>query len=539
MVALIGDDAGMLWLSTHKGLCRFNPVTKEVRVFDEKDGLQSKEFTKACASGPNGELVVGCTNGFQTFQPARLRNNPYTPPVYIDRVTVLDLVYTFPRAPLTLSYQENVISFDFVALNFVAPEKNQYAYQLAGVNADWVYCGAQRTATYSFLDPGTYVFRVKAANNDGVWNEKGTALQLIILPPWWRTWWAYGLYGLLAIGSIWGFVWYRSRALRQENQVLRQKVAQRTRQVLEQSDEIKVQRDNLAQTLTNLEATQTQLIQAEKMASLGELTAGIAHEIQNPLNFVNNFSEVSSELLEELKEGPLARLPDADKEQANEILTDLTQNLQKINRHGQRASSIVNGMLEHSRSNGGEKRPTNLNKLVDEALRLAYHGMRAKDNEGSTGTASAAPPERLRFNCTLVTHFDPNLSPVLVVPQDMSRVFLNLFTNAFYALNQQGAGRRNPEETYQPTVTVSTQQVHDKVEISVHDNGIGMPEDVQKKIFQPFFTTKPPGQGTGLGLSLSYDIVTKGHAGELTVHSQEGEGAEFIVRIPLNRRADP
>jgi len=266
----------------------------------------------------------------------------------------------------------------------------------------------------------------------------------------------------------------------------------------------------LENTLADLKTTQAQLIQSEKLASLGELTAGIAHEIQNPLNFVNNFAEVSAEMLDEMHE----ELEKGDTTEAIAIATALKTNLQKINHHGQRASSIVKGMLEHSRASTGVKEPTDLNALADEYLRLAYHGLRAKDDS---------------FNAALETHFDPDLPLVSVIPQDIGRVLLNLINNAFYAVNEKA---KMGIEGYQPTVTVSSSMVGDKVEIRVQDNGKGIPESIKEKIFQPFFTTKPTGQGTGLGLSLAYDIVTKGHGGTLKVQSTENEGTEFIINLP-------
>ena len=284
--------------------------------------------------------------------------------------------------------------------------------------------------------------------------------------------------------------------------------------------------------LTELKITQTQLIQKEKMASLGELTAGIAHEIQNPLNFVTNFSEVSTELVTELEEEH--QKPDRDTNLEAELLGDLKQNLQKITHHGNRASSIVKGMLEHSRTSTGERQSTDLNALCDEYLRLAYQGLRAKDKPGA--------PDR--FNCELVTHLDLGLPQVKVVPQEMGRVLLNLYNNAFYAVEQK---HKTASSDYRPTVTVSTHLIPQHVpegdtslarpiglEIRVRDNGTGMPEPVKAKIFQPFFTTKPTGEGTGLGLSLSYDIITKGHGGTLSVESQAGEGTEFIIRLPTS-----
>lgn len=271
------------------------------------------------------------------------------------------------------------------------------------------------------------------------------------------------------------------------------------------------QKKQIQQTLLDLEATQTQLIQSEKMASLGELTSGIAHEIQNPLNFINNFSEVSVELLAELKEEE----EKGNKEDVIAIADDLTQNLEKIRHHGKRADSIVKGMLEHSRSSAGQKELTDLNKLTDEYLRLSYHGLRAKDKS---------------FNAGLVTHFDENLPKVNMVSQDMGRVLLNLYNNAFYAVTQK---RKTAGPDYNPTVEVTTSRADGMVIISVKDNGPGIPEAVKDKIMQPFFTTKPTGEGTGLGLSLSYDIVVKGHGGKIDLDTREGRYTEFTITLPV------
>ena len=282
--------------------------------------------------------------------------------------------------------------------------------------------------------------------------------------------------------------------------------------VAERTAEITRQKEELEHALVELKSTQTQLIQSEKMASLGELTAGIAHEIQNPLNFVNNFSEVSIELIDELTDEQVK--PDRDLDLESELLTDLKQNLQKISHHGNRASSIVKGMLQHSRASTGQREPTDLNALCDEYLRLAYHGLRAKDKS---------------FNAQFSTDLDASLGKVSMIPQDMGRVLLNLFTNAFYAVQQR---QKQIQGSYQPTVMVSTRCANGQAVITVQDNGTGMPESVQQKIFQPFFTTKPTGEGTGLGLSMAYDIVTKGHSGELSVESTEGEGTKFTITLP-------
>lgn len=268
--------------------------------------------------------------------------------------------------------------------------------------------------------------------------------------------------------------------------------------------------DNLEKSLENLKATQSLLIQAEKMASLGELTAGIAHEIQNPLNFVNNFSELCTDLLSEMKE----ELEKGDAKEAKEIISDITNNLKKIHFHGDRASSIVKGMLDHSRVGSGTKELADINVLCDEYLRLAYHGLRAKDK---------------LFNAAYETLLDNDIPKIYVVPQEIGRVILNLINNAFYAVT-----RKNKEncDNYKPIVLVKTSQTKEEVIISVKDNGVGIPKEIINKIFQPFYTTKPTGQGTGLGLSLSYDII-QAHGGTMGVESEEGQGSEFIVKLPV------
>jgi signal transduction histidine kinase len=252
------------------------------------------------------------------------------------------------------------------------------------------------------------------------------------------------------------------------------------------------------------------------MASLGELTAGIAHEIQNPLNFVNNFSEVNKELLEEL-EGERSKVrSERDEQLEDDIIKDLKENEEKINHHGKRADAIVKGMLQHSRASSGQKEPTDINKLADEYLRLSYHGMRARDKS---------------FNAEIKTDFDESIGKINVVPQDIGRVLLNLINNAFYAVNEKKKSYKLSAMSYEPLVSVETKKLNDKIEIRVSDNGNGIPQNIVDKIFQPFFTTKPTGQGTGLGLSLAYDII-KAHGGEIKVETKGGEGSEFIILLP-------
>jgi signal transduction histidine kinase len=296
---------------------------------------------------------------------------------------------------------------------------------------------------------------------------------------------------VVALLSIAFILWRNNRHKQKANALLQRKNTQ------------------IEQTLSQLRATQAQLIQSEKMASLGELTAGIAHEIQNPLNFVNNFSEVSNELVDEMNE----ELGKGDIEEAKIIAGDIKQNLEKISHHGKRAESIVKGMLQHSQKSAGQKEPTDINKLADEYLHLFYNGLRAKDKD---------------FNVTMNTDFDESIGKINIIPQDIGRVLLNLYNNAFYAVNEKKLLAFN----YEPLVSVSTKKIADKVLISVKDNGNGIPQKKVDKIFQPFFTTKPTGQGTGLGLSLAYDIV-KTHGGELKVETKEGEGSEFIIQLPI------
>ncbi len=310
----------------------------------------------------------------------------------------------------------------------------------------------------------------------------------------------YALFAGLGILFLIAIILYRNNRQKQKANIFLQ----------QQKEEIDIQKNRAEKTLNELKLTQSQLIQSEKMASLGELTAGIAHEIQNPLNFVNNFSEVSNELIDEINEA----IEKGDSEEVKIILNDVRQNLEKINHHGKRADAIVKGMLQHSRTSTGIKEPTDINALCDEYLRLSYHGLRAKDKS---------------FNADFKTDFDNSIGKINIVPQDIGRVLLNLINNAFYAVNER---QKITKEKYQPTVFLSSKKTGDKVILTVKDNGNGIPKKIVDKIFQPFFTTKPTGEGTGLGLSLSYDII-KAHGGEIKVESKEAEGTEFIILLPI------
>ncbi len=303
-----------------------------------------------------------------------------------------------------------------------------------------------------------------------------------------------------------------------EYQMMMERKAELERVVMERTAELVSQKEELEHAINDLRATQAQLVQREKMASLGELTAGIAHEIQNPLNFVNNFSEVSVELSDELQQ-EVTKLSIAEPEKNNlfHVIKDIRSNQEKINFHGKRADSIVKGMLLHSRKSSGQKELTDINMLADEYMQLSYHGLRAKDKS---------------FNATLDKHYDETLGKINVVPQDIGRVFLNLFTNSFYAVTEKKQKKEEAGQPYEPVVSIVTKKLGGQAEIRIRDNGLGMNRDILDKIFQPFFTTKPTGQGTGLGLSISYDIITKIHGGQMNVNTKEGEFAEFILLLP-------
>ena len=398
---------------------------------------------------------------------------------------------------LMLPYDQNSFNFTFTNLDIKGRDKIVYRYTLQGAKESWSDASTKSVSkNYYNIKPGKYTFKVATRGFNGVWS-KPAELSFTIRPPWWQTWWAYCIYGIFFITGV--LIVDRF----QKQRLIRIERGRAQIRELEQAKEIE-------KAYTELKATQSQLIQSEKMASLGELTAGIAHEIQNPLNFVNNFSEVNTELIEEMKQ----EIDKGNLEEVKAIANDIADNEQKISQHGKRADAIVKGMLLHSRSSAGVKEPADVNALADEYLRLSYHGLRAKDKS---------------FNATMKTDFDQSIGPINIIPQDIGRVILNLITNAFYAVTEK---KHQYPEGYEPTVSVSTKMLNGRVEIKVSDNGNGIPQKVLDKIYQPFFTTKPSGQGTGLGLSMSYEIVTKGHDGELKVDTKEGEGTSFTIVLP-------
>jgi signal transduction histidine kinase/streptogramin lyase len=517
---IVEDKAGVLWIISRNGLSKYDPsdslkTGSPFINFTTAEGL-SNNILSRLVEDKEGNLWIPTYGGGVNKMIKDAYSLSQQPPVvslrqlYINEAlpTYLnpqdsniqkikfDSVRLYENYPINakIPSNQNHLGFQYSAMDWHAPTKIKYSYRLLGLDNKWSNPTTETLADYRNLPDGKFVFQVKAIGESGEWS-KSFDYPFSILPPWWKTWWAYTMYLLLFLVALRMFSLWRERKLRAEKEVLQHKVEERT--------------SALRQSLEELKATQKQLIQAEKMASLGELTAGIAHEIQNPLNFVNNFSEVSTELIDEMKD----ELRKGDVQEGLAIADDLQQNLEKINHHGKRADAIVKGMLEHSRAGSGERVPTDINALSDEYLRLAYHGLRAKDKS---------------FNADLQTSFDSSIGLVNIIPQDIGRVVLNLINNALYAVNERS--KRGVAE-YKPMVKVSTEKRVQGLGIRVEDNGDGIPDAIKEKIFQPFFTTKPTGQGTGLGLSLAYDIV-KAHGGALTVESKEGAGTVFIIRIP-------
>jgi ligand-binding sensor domain-containing protein/signal transduction histidine kinase len=534
------DKNGYLWFGTYGGGVNkydgkfLSAGQAGLTHFARKEGLSHNSVRKVLVD-KNGHLWLGTWDGVNKLEKDAYQPSPYPLVVHLRQLYInealpnyrnpldssiediqFDSVQVFENYPIhpRIPFDQNHLGFQFSAIDWSAPTKIKYSFRLLGLDNKWSNPSEKTLADYRNLPHGKFTFQVRAIGESGEWSKSFDYL-FTILPPWWLTWWAYTFYALLFLGALRTFSLWRERNLLKEKEQLKQKVEERT--------------SELKKSLEDLKSTQSQLIQSEKMASLGELTAGIAHEIQNPLNFVNNFSEVSNELIDEMRE----ELAVGNNQLANEIADDIKQNLEKINHHGKRAADIVKGMLQHSRTSSGQKEPTDINALADEYLRLAYHGLRAKDKS---------------FNAEYKTDFDPNLPKINVVPQDIGRVLLNLINNAFYAVDKKAknmtppppkGGIKSDQNEYRPTVTICTTSFIPPlggargVRITVKDNGDGIPAHIVDKIFQPFFTTKPTGQGTGLGLSLSYDIV-KAHGGEIKVQTKEGEGSIFNIQIPIN-----
>jgi ligand-binding sensor domain-containing protein/signal transduction histidine kinase len=542
------DSKGILWIAANSDkapLIRFD--------YDALHRNDKIPKLTICQIKINEEVIA-----FQTLVNDNMQNNPgtsYSNPTYIademltygktlsepERQNLrkkykrlkFDGIRKFYPIPenLVIPHKHNRVTIGFGTNELIRPQLVEYQYMLEGYDKEWSPVVNKTEASFGNIHEGNYTFKVKARytgpsiNGANNWTET-VSYTFKVLPPWHRSLLAYIIYSIIMLTGFWRvYLYYKERILRLE----REKAQKRE---LEHAHEIEIAYHNLEVAHENLKSTQSQLIHSEKLASLGALTAGIAHEIQNPLNFVNNFSEVNSELIDEMNE----EIENGNLEEIKAIAKDIKENEQKIIHHGKRAETIVKGMLLHSRGNSGHKELVDINALADEYLRLSYHGFRAKDKN---------------FNAEYKTDFDPNLPKINVVPQDIGRVLLNLINNAFYAVTAQAplppqGGFKDPNYIHKPMVIVKTSYLppsggmRGACLVSVSDNGPGIPSSIVDKIFQPFFTTKPTGQGTGLGLSLAYDIV-KAHGGELKVETKparagsdgEGEGTEFIIYLPV------
>lgn len=509
VAGIVEDDNNFLWISTDNGLHRINPERNETNKLEKAYGLENTTFSwNAFYKGRDGKLYFGDNSGYYAFNPEEVFLNTDPPQIVFTGFRLSNnIVIPGIDSPLNknlaeageirLRHDQNIFSFDYTVIDYVNPEENQLTYFLENYDKNWQLPNSEQRAYYFNVPPGEYTFHVRGANSYGIWAEK--KISVIISPPWWKSYWAYGIYGILFLLLVFVLDRVQRRRIRT---IERQKAYQRE---LAQAKEIE-------KAYTTLKATQAQLIQSEKMASLGELTAGIAHEIQNPLNFINNFAEVNKELISELNE----ELDAGNLDEVRTIAKDIETNQERINFHGKRADSIVKSMLQHSRSSSGTKEPIDINALCKEYLHLSFHGFRAKDKT---------------FKCDYKLETDDNLPLVNVVPQDIGRVILNLINNAFYAVDKKA---KENENSFKPSVVIRTSQDENRIKIVISDNGDGIPDEIKDKIFQPFYTTKPAGQGTGLGLSMSYDIIKKGHGGEIKLNTGKIGGTEFIILIPQN-----
>jgi signal transduction histidine kinase/ligand-binding sensor domain-containing protein len=525
--AILPDRRDGLWISTNRGLCRLDTRSGEIRRYDELDGLQGGEFnTQAACALPDGRLCFGGVNGLNVFHPDSIRERRFRPPVVISAFRVSNEQRTPVRDTVHLTHSEDSFSFEFSALDFSRQHRSQYAYRLEGVDTGWVYSGTRRFVSYSNVDPGTYTFRVRARSAEGLDSETAAALTIVIALPWWRSPLALGLYTVLVLGSIYSVNRVmRARVIRRERAETRMRESQLRAQTAEayaralQSEnerkELELVRSRelasayraLEESMQQLTRTQQALVEQEKLASLGQLTAGIAHEIKNPLNFIINFTVLARELLAELHTADMTT-------DRTRIMRELMQNLARIEEHGERADAILHRMMMHTRGAPGTKKPENINGLLREAVLAASDGMRARLDS---------------FSIAVDARMDPDLPPVPVVADHFSLVLMNLLQNAMYAAHHHArSGGGAP-----PRVIAETRRNGEGVEIRICDNGPGVPSDLQARIFEPFFTTKPGSDGTGLGLSISHDII-KSHGGTLTLAQNNGAatGATFIVKLP-------
>ncbi len=541
---ILEDDSSKLWISTNKGIAQFIPELLNqdkaffedgfdykkpaFKTFDVFDGLQSNEFNGgAYFKSSSGEMFFGGINGFSVFDPDKIKNNPTLPPVVITDFQIFNISQKAGGEVLKkdiqatdtirLEYAQSVFSFEFVALNYTRPEKNEYAYRLVGFDKNKWTRTSRRFITYTNLYPGTYTFEVRAANNDGEWNPKKTKITIIIRPPFWLTWWFWTLVALLVIGSAYTAYRRRIRLIKQREEMLEKEVVLQTAQIQQQKEEIQA-------TLDNLQETQTQLLESDKMASLGQLTAGIAHEINNPINFVyagiNSLKANISDVLEVLDAYAEIKPENAEEklEEINqlkedieyeEVIDEMQELADSIKRGAERTAEIVKGLRTFSRLDEDDLKTADVHENLDATLSILRN--------------------QYKDHVEIVKNYG-QIPPIDCYPGKLNQVFMNIIANAVQAMSKQ-----------QGTLTLSTQNIQfaaqPGVMISIKDSGLGMPEEVKRRIFEPFFTTKDVGKGTGLGLSITHSIIEK-HQGKIEVESELGKGTEFKIMLPVHPKKE-
>lgn len=488
--AIVPDTHGYYWIVSSGVVSRFHPATESFRNYDFTDGFPPGHFTSNASIRLNdGSILTGHEKGLIRFHPDEMKDNPFEPPVVLTGFRKFNREVFFDRNIVTLekislSYKDLLIAFDFAALSYPFPSKNRYAYRMEGFDENWNYTQNERTAVYTNLSPGNYVFRVKASNHDGVWNEEGLAVQVTITPPFWKTWWAYAFYILGSMSLIYAGMQWRSQSIRRRNRELAKKIEERTRE---------------------LQHAQAKLIQSSKMASLGEMVAGLSHEINNPVTFITgNIENIRADIAKLIKSL-------TDEKQKN-ILQDMDQALQSSLFGARRIHDIVRNMKNFCKLDESEFKEINLHQELETILDLFFNQI--KD---------------IRFRRQYDEHL--NKKQILCYASQMNQCFRNIIINAVQAIRE--AEKKNVLPPGSGIVEISTSLNQEEVKISFRDNGIGIPENIMDKIFDPFFTTREVGAGKGLGLTESYGIIQK-HGGQINVVSQWHRGTEVILTLPLS-----
>jgi signal transduction histidine kinase len=520
--ALFSDASGRLWVASDTELAVLEPATDRFRSFGVDDGLDTGRFTDngQWQDPESGELWMGHGRGVVVFDPDKVVQKSPAPKVHLSALRLFNSVDA-AGAPVSvpgirslsqieLRHTDNIIELDLATSSYRNTDQQQFEYRLEGLSEAWISLGNRSTITLTNLDAGKYTLWLRASNDDDVWSEDTRALTIRQLPPWWASTVAYIIYSLLLVGAVSGtWVGQRRKLVATER---RRAEDERKELELQKARELEVAFKKLDAAHSQLKETQDQLVHSEKMASLGQLTAGIAHEIKNPLNFVKNFAELNTELLEELIE----EIEGLDvPEDVQDLVEDILSNARHIVKHGSRADTIVASMMDHAVAGSGEKEPTDINAHVQEFANLSYHAWQAQNDETVI---------KIGFDLA------DDIPSVPIVAQEMGRVWLNIFNNAYYAVNEKAD---STAESYTPTITVGSRSVENGIEVTITDNGPGIPPDERGNIFDPFYTTKPTGFGnTGLGLSMTHDIVSKGHSGTLIVGESDSGGAVFTIILP-------